>query len=31
LRAQSKFILLCMLLEEGQEGSVYTQFPESSI
>jgi hypothetical protein len=31
LRAQSKFILLCRLLEEGHEGSVYTQFPESSI
>jgi hypothetical protein len=31
LRAQSKFILLSRLLEEGQEGSIYTQFPESSI
>jgi hypothetical protein len=31
LRAQSKFILPCCLLEEGQEGSLYTQFPESSI
>jgi hypothetical protein len=31
LRAQSKFILLCRLLEEGQEGSIYTQFPKSSI
>jgi hypothetical protein len=24
LRAQSKFILLCRLLEEGHEGSIYT-------
>jgi hypothetical protein len=31
LRAQSKFILLCRLLEEGQEGSLYTHFPESLI
>jgi hypothetical protein len=31
LRAQSKFILPCRLLEGGQEGSLYTQFPESSI
>jgi hypothetical protein len=31
LRAQSKFILPCMLFEEGQEGSLYTQFPEGSI
>jgi hypothetical protein len=31
LRAQSKFILLCRLLEEEHEGSLYTQFPESSI
>jgi hypothetical protein len=31
LRAQSKFILPCRLLEEGHEGSLYTQFPESSI
>jgi hypothetical protein len=31
LRAQSKFILSCKLLEKGQEGSLYTQFPESSI
>jgi hypothetical protein len=31
LRVQSKFILLCRLLEEGHEGSIYTQFPESSI
>jgi hypothetical protein len=31
LRTQSKFILPCRLLEEGQEGSLYTQFPESSI
>jgi hypothetical protein len=31
LRAQSKFILVCMLLEEGHEGSIYTQFLESSI
>jgi hypothetical protein len=26
LRAQSNFILLCRLLEEGPEGSLYTQF-----
>jgi hypothetical protein len=31
LRAQSKFILPCRLLEEGQKGSLYTQFPECSI
>jgi hypothetical protein len=31
LRAQSKFILPCRLLEEGQQGSLYTQFPESLI
>jgi hypothetical protein len=31
LRAQSNFILPCRLLEEGQEGSLYTQFPGSSI
>jgi hypothetical protein len=31
LRAQSKFILPCKLLEKGQEGSLYTQFPESLI
>jgi hypothetical protein len=31
LRAQSKFILPYRLLEEGQEGSLYTQFPESLI
>jgi hypothetical protein len=31
LRAQSKFIFLCRLLEAGQEGSIYTQFPESLI
>jgi hypothetical protein len=31
LRAQSNFILLCRLLEEGHEGSLYTQFPYSSI
>jgi hypothetical protein len=31
LRAQSKFILPCRLLEEEHEGSLYTQFPESSI
>jgi hypothetical protein len=26
-----KFNLLCRLLEEGHEGSIYTQFPKSSI
>jgi hypothetical protein len=31
LRAQSNFILPCRLLEEGQEGSLYTQFLESLI
>jgi hypothetical protein len=31
LRVQSNFILLCRLFEEGQEGSLYTQFPESLI
>jgi hypothetical protein len=31
LRTQRKFILPCRLLEEGQEGSLYTQFPKSSI
>jgi hypothetical protein len=31
LRAQSNFMLPCRLLEEGQEGSLYTQIPESSI
>jgi hypothetical protein len=30
-RAQSKFILPCRLLEEGHEGSLYRQFPESSV
>jgi hypothetical protein len=31
LRAQSKFILPCRLLEQGREGSLYTQFTESSL
>jgi hypothetical protein len=31
LGAQSNFILLCRLLEEGYERSIYTQFSESSI